>query len=396
MRKLDIELAELNILNVTVLLDEVTGGGTAERTFQLSRHLMLKGHKVTVLTTSVGLSRARVDSLAGIGVVALPCIFKRFFVVLPRLGLVYRLVRDADVIHLMGHWNLLNVLVYYAARMLKKPYAVCPAGELRLFGRSHILKRLFNFLVGHRLIRYASAWIAVTDDEKPQYENYGISPSAVSVLPNGIDPDDLLLAGRSDILDRLGLCQKKYVLFVGRLNSIKGPDLLLEAFLKIAFDYPDLQLVFAGPDGGLKKSLEQSVEVHALRARVHLVGFVSGAEKAALYRGALLLAIPSRHEAMSIVVLEAGVVAVPVMLTDRCGFDEVENSGGGVVVKPDVESISKGIGGLLSRSAELSDMGCRLNALVMENFTWEIAIGRYCDVFADMVAPSIRSFPPAS
>lgn len=371
----------MNVLTVTVLVNAATGGGTAERTLQLARALVARGHQVTVLTTDIGLTPERASMFGGATVIGLHCLLRRFYVVLPRLGVISRCVRRADVIHLMGHWNLLNVLVYAFARLYRRPYAICPAGELRLFGRSRRLKEAFNFAIGNRIVRQATAWIAITPDEQPQYGEYGIPESSVDVLPNGIVPGDLLDAHESDVLLRIGVEPKRYVLFMGRLNPIKGPDLLLEAFAGVSGNGQDVHLVMAGPDGGLADELASRALALGLGDRVHIVGFVAGNDKATLYRNALFLAIPSRHEAMSIVVLEAGVVSVPVLLTDQCGFDDVAEIGGGVVVSADGSAIRRGMQVLLADKESLPQMGERLHEFVMSGYTWDIAVARHERLF---------------
>jgi glycosyltransferase involved in cell wall biosynthesis len=372
----------MRVLNVIGNMDTVLGGGTAERTYQLSRNLVLAGHQVTILTTDIGLHSARLQALSDVRIVGLTCLFRRFLVVVPRWLLVLEMVKNVDVIHIMGHWSMLNILVYWAARFHRKPYFVCPAGELFLFGRSMLLKRLFNMVFGNRLVRDAVGWIAVTDDERSHYANYGINPARVSVLPNGVVPEELTGPAETALLAQLGIQTKRYILFVGRLNPIKGPDLLLEAFVSVSHEHSDIHLVFAGPDGGLLSQLTQRSHDSGLALRLHFPGFISGADKATLYRNAIFLVIPSRHEAMSIVVLEAGAVGVPVLLTDQCGFDVVERIDGGIVVDSSVEGITRGIKQLIQRRDELCEMGSRLRSLVMNSFTWTIIVQRYVDLFA--------------
>ncbi|MBL8449386.1 MAG: glycosyltransferase family 4 protein [Dechloromonas sp.] len=375
----------MHVLCVTVLLDPVTGGGTAERTFQLASYFAARGDAVSVLTTAIGLTEARRQAIARAEVVGLRCLFRRFFVVEPRFGLIAGLVKRSDVIHLMGHWNLLNVLVSVLASWYRVPYVICPAGELKVFGRSRFLKRVFNALVGKAVVRRASGWIAVTDAEFPDFRSYGIDPSDIRVLPNGIAVDGLRDAPHTAIIDRLGVVAKQYVLFMGRLNPIKGPDLLLSAFALVAKEYPELHLVFAGPDGGLLNTLKEESVVKELMARVHFAGYVSGADKATLYRGALFLTIPSRHEAMSIVVLEAGAVGVPVLLTDQCGFDQVADIEGGKVVSPDEQSLAQGMRRLLAKRSELDRMGRNLRRLVEENYSWDTIGALHESYFGSLV-----------
>jgi len=371
----------LHVLCVTVLLDPVTGGGTAERTFQLASYFAEKGDVVTVLTTDVGLMEDRRRAIPGAEIVGLRCLLRRFFVVEPRLALIAALVRRSDVVHLMGHWNILNALAFVVARWYRVPYVICPAGELKLYGRSLLMKRVFNGLVGRSIVRCASGWVAVTEGEFPDFRSYGIDPSQIRVLPNGVDVQALMHLPRTDVLARLGVGSGEYILFMGRLNPIKGPDLLLAAFASVAKDHPWLHLVLAGPDGGLQEALIQDTLRFGLEVRVHFAGYVSGADKATLYKNALFLAIPSRHEAMSIVVLEAGAVGVPVLLTDQCGFDRVGDVEGGVVVAADQTSIAAGIQHLLRRRCDLEKMGRNLNRLIVENYSWDIIGKLHSDYF---------------
>ncbi len=374
----------MRILCVTVLFDQETGGGTAERTLQLVNDLSSRGHQVTLLTTNIGLTASRRNEVKG-PLVGLNCLFRRFYVVEPRLFTVSRLVRQADIIHMMGLWNILNVLVYLFTRFHGVPYVICPAGELKLFGRSLGLKKLFNFLIGRAIVKNANGKIAITEEELPDFGLYGVPPSAVRLLPNGISLTALASQPDTDVLKRLDIQKKQYLLFMGRLNPIKGPDLLLQAFTRIAPRYPHLHLVLAGPDGGMRHTLAEEASRNDLTQRVHFAGYVSGAHKATLYRQALFLCIPSRHEAMSIVVLEAGVVSVPVLLTNRCGFDQVAEQGAGIVVEAEAGSLSEGIDALLQRPGDLVTMGQHLNRLVASQYSWDRIGKLHEDYFRSIV-----------
>jgi glycosyltransferase involved in cell wall biosynthesis len=378
----------MRVLNVNVLLDPITGGGTAERTFQMSRALARAGIECTILTTDIGLTVDRTRQLGNVRVIALPCVSKRFFVVKFSWSQLKALVVSVDVIHLMGHWSMLNVLVTLLARQTGTPYVVCPAGELTLFGRSRWIKQLFNILIGYRIVREAAGYIAVTPDEFPAYVRYGLEASQVTVIPNGINEADFSLDGVSQFADRFGLGAAPFILFMGRLNAIKGPDLLLEAFCSIAHIHPEHHLVFAGPDGGLLSSLQKMTKEQGLSDRVHFIGYVAGLEKAEGYRAADILVIPSRQEAMSIVVLEAGIVGTPVLLTDKCGFNEVARVGGGRVVSATAIDLAAGLDSLLADRSALKGMGEHLQAHVRNSFTWEVIVVRFQDLYQRILARS--------
>jgi glycosyltransferase involved in cell wall biosynthesis len=381
-------IPRMKVLNVVHLLDAVTGGGTAERTFQLSRFFAKSGVACSVLTMDIGISRERLNRLQGVAVIAIPAISRRFPLPLINPFRLVSLVRQADVIHLMNHWTALNVFVYWTCRALGRPYAVCPAGALQIYGRTVFLKKAYNWIVGRRLIRNADACIAITQAETRDFLDHGVDTRRIHIIPNGIDPEDfsedISPDELTDFRKRHGLGNQPVILFMGRLNPIKGPDLLLEAFISISKIFPTHRLVFVGPDNGLYQSLKKTVDAAHLEERIHFLGYLAGRGKACAYRMADVLVIPSRQEAMSIVVLEAGICGTPVLATDRCGLGDLAAEGVVRLVEPTPEAISKGLLELLRHPAEMRETGVRLKQSVFENYLWQTQAQHHLRVFQEM------------
>lgn len=370
----------MRVLSVSALVDPVTGGGTAERTLQLARAMARAGMAVRVLATDAGLrASGRSPNAGGAQLSILPCRNERFLV--PKLdGRIGQYVGEADIVHFCNHWTTLNLLVRREVARLRKPYVVCPAGALPLFGRSRWLKRGYNAIGGRALVAQADGWVAITQREKADFAAYGVDPAKVDVIPNGIDPAEYAEGDASAFRARFSLGAGRIILFVGRLNAIKGPDLLLDAFLSRARSLSTARLVFVGPDGGMRAALEERVRSHSSHDLVVFAGWLGGADKVAAYRAADLVVVPSRQEAMSLVALEAGACAKPVLLTDRCGFDEAATSGGARIVPADANAIGAALAELLERGA-LARMGERLRQLVLSEYTWEAAVRRYAALF---------------
>jgi glycosyltransferase involved in cell wall biosynthesis len=89
---------------------------------------------------------------------------------------------------------------------------------------------------------------------------------------------------------------------------------------------------------------------------------------------------------MSIVVLEAGLVGTPVLLTDRCGFDEVSTVGGGKVVAATADDLAVGLDSLLTNRSELADMGNRLKSHVQHGYTWDVIVERFLGFYEQILA----------
>lgn len=375
----------MKILNVSNTIDPVTGGGEAERSFQMSKYLAQSGADCRVLTIDTSLDAERKNFLGERGVIALPCLFRRFYI--PRFSFcqINSLVGDADVIHLMGHWTILNALVYLSIRKHNKPYVVCPAGSLPIFGRSKLFKKIYNLVVGNKIIRNASMCIAVTPDEVSSFISYGVKQNKIHVIPNGISESDYIAEDNKSFRGKYGLGERPFILFMGRLNSIKGPDLLLKAFCKLKDNFPEFNLVFVGPDGGMLSELKGVVKTEGVEDQVHFLGYLGGVDKSYAYHAATLLVIPSRHEAMSIVVLEAGVSGKPVLLTDQCGFNQIADVGGGWVVPATIEGLHKGLYEILSNMDSIDSAAVKIKKYVGKNFSWEVIVQEYWKLYSKLI-----------
>ena len=375
----------MKILNVSSTFDPVTGGGEAERSFQMSKFLYQSGASCTLLTIDTGLSAERKTILGEGVVIALPCILRRFYIPKFSFKIINEIVAEADIVHLMGHWTLLNAIVYQAVRKQNKPYVVCPAGALPIFGRSKVFKKIYNFVVGEKIIQNASMCIAVTVDEIDSFVSYGVMRDRVRVIPNGISESDFIEDDSNSFRVKFGLGIRPFILFVGRLNLIKGPDLLLKAFCEIKNKFPEVDLVFAGPDGGMLAELKGIVKNESAEGRVHFVGYLGGVDKSRAYHAAEFLTIPSRHEAMSIVVLEAGVSGTPVLLTDQCGFNQISLVGGGWVVPATIEGLIDGLTEVLSSPGQIEVAASKIKKYVVGNFSWAIIVQEYWKLYSTLL-----------
>ncbi|WP_413581372.1 glycosyltransferase [Bdellovibrio sp. HCB288] len=370
----------MRILTVNHTIDPVFGGGTAERTFELSQALVKSGYDCTILTLLEGESPRE---LKGGRIVRLPvCKFG----LIPKYlfkGIV-REVKGADVVHMMGHWTVLNALVYLTARHFRKPYVFCPAGALPIFGRSKFVKYIYNLLIGKSIVRNASRCIATTENEIKHFVSYGVSADQVLLIPNAIKDPIVSDINGNELSKKLGLHTPNYVLFLGRLNLIKGPDLLVAAFCNIMAEFPDVDLVMAGPDDGMLSELKATVKERRANDRIHFAGYIGGVEKFQVLKAALVLALPSRQEAMSLVVLEAGCVKTPTVFTDQCGLDKFAKADCGWMVPVSIEGLELGLKEALVNRESIRKKGERVFEFVQERYMWSSVVGAYSKMFRDL------------
>jgi glycosyltransferase involved in cell wall biosynthesis len=130
-------------------------------------------------------------------------------------------------------------------------------------------------------------------------------------IPNGVLPHDFLPPG--EFLGKWGIREKKYILTVGRLVPEKGFHDLVEAFSALSSDW---NLVIAGT-ADHKDQYTKDLERMALSdERIVMTGFVKGRELSELYSNAGLFVLPSYHEGLPIVALEAMSYKLPILASD--------------------------------------------------------------------------------
>lgn len=371
----------MKILNVNHIMDPVTGGGTAERTFQMSQHLINHGEECTILTL-VGGQQKRV--LKGGQFIVLPIVSLRFLIPKYLFKGMAKPVKEADVIHLMGHWTLLNVMVYVLAKIYNKPYVFCPAGSLPIFGRSKWLKKIYNLVIGKSIVQNAGKCIAITEIEKMHFHDYGVDPSRVSLIPNSIAIPQMPPLNENQFIEKFSVGNKPFILFLGQLSYIKGPDLLVSAFCSIMDKISEYDLVVVGPDVNMLAVLKELVEKNKAQDRVHFVGYLGGLDKFQAYQAATILAIPSRQEAMSLVVLEAAAVGTPAVFTDQCGLDKFAEAGCGWIVPATIEGLAQGLTTALSDVSAIRAMNAKVSDYVQKNYSWDQAVKTFQKMYQEL------------
>ena len=375
----------MKILNVNMSINSIYGGGTAERILQLSREFPKVGIDSEVLTLDLGLTEDILRTLKMVKVHSVPCLSERFFlpsITFSTLNTIKNSVRNVDLIHIMGHWSIINALAYIFARYFKKHYVFCPAGTLIIHGRSKIIKHIYNLIIGKSIIKNASAYIASTKDEVEIINKNGGINRKIKIITNGIESNNLPVFNDNSFRSKYKLGDAPFLLFIGTFSSIKGPDLLLKAFKRLQHLFPSYHLVFAGKSRGMLKDLKKYVINSELEKKVHFIGYLDNIDKYRAYHAADLLVVPSRSEVISMVALEAGLTATPVLITDKCGFNELSKTNGGIVVAATSDGIEKGLIEMLSSDNDkLKLMGVNLEKYVKENFTWTTIIKKYIKLF---------------
>ncbi|MBI1967395.1 MAG: glycosyltransferase [Gemmatimonadetes bacterium] len=178
-------------------------------------------------------------------------------------------------------------------------------------------------------LRRWSAWrrvdriIAISDAVKRVLTADGVNPRDISVVPSGIDPEEVRRAAATplSIRARLGLpASTPLAVNVAALVDHKDQRTLIHAAQIARPLRPDLHWAIAG-EGKLRRDLENQIRVLELSDRVHLVGYMDEAD--ALIREADVFVMSSKEEGLGSVVLNALALEKPVIATAGGGIPEI-------------------------------------------------------------------------
>ncbi len=239
---------------------------------------------------------------------------------------------DAVIVH--GLWQYLGLSVRAVTRHRNgPPYFVIPHGMLDPSIRStypvkHVKKWLYWMLFERRVLRDARAVLFTCQEERrlarktfPLYECDERVITYGTARPEG-SPEAWSAAWRARSPSSAG---HRYFLFLGRIHSKKGIELLIRAYSKITRTYalshggtpPDL--VIAGPclDDRYLTTLKTLSQAEGVEAKVHWPGMLTGDAKWGALADAEAFVLPSYQENFGIAVVEALACGTPVLISDR-------------------------------------------------------------------------------
>lgn len=192
----------------------------------------------------------------------------------------------------------------------------------RVFGESGRQKWLVR-----QAAKIVDHFVGVSQDIADMAIEFGVHPSKVSVIRNGIGDHTL---GSSEPPKRHD--QRPYVLCIARLSPEKGVSTLIDAAAVMKKRNPAVKVVIAG-DGPCRDDLERQVDELGLRDHVKLIGQTDRVGQ--LLSKARVFALPSNSEGVALTLLEAMFARVPIVATDVGGTPEVIRDGvNGLLVMP--------------------------------------------------------------
>jgi len=268
-------------------------------------------------------------------------------------GAVRRAVRELDVVH----YPLTVPIPKASAPRVVTLHDLQHRDLPELFSRA---QRLFRGRAYDRAVERSAATVVPSEFVRARaIDLLDVDPRRVKVVPHGVD-HDMFRPGRES--------RESFLLYPARPWRHKNHPRLLQAFVDLRRERPDLRLVLTGAGLERLSPLPEGVEPR---------GLVTRDELASLYRRAACLVFPSLHEGFGLPALEAMASGCPVAAATSGALPEVCGDAAVLFDPEDARAIANSVREALSRADDLRAAGIARAA----EFTWTESARRHEDVY---------------
>ena len=297
--------------------------------------------------------------------------------------------RDKKMVHFHGLWQKNFPRVSAKCRRLRIPYVVSPHGMLEPWAWRHKWwkKRVYFQLIERRHLAGAARLVATSETEAANLKSF-FPASNCAVLPLGIPeargPD------YEGARQSLGWKSSELILlFLSRIHPKKGLDLLIKGLASLRGIATSagarLVVVGDGSDNYVQNLRRLAEEKLGGVLPITWVGGVWDHRKWTYLQAADLMCLPSHSENFGLVILEALQVGTPVVTTDQTPWSELPGWGGGWIVRPGVEPLTKALAEFFSQPRWTAEQRTRLAADIQNWFSWKKVGPAYIQFYEDIL-----------
>jgi D-inositol-3-phosphate glycosyltransferase len=255
-------------------------------------------------------------------------------------------------------------------------------------------------IIGEEQVVDAADWLVANTDEEARalIDLYDADPRTVMTVNPGVDLDVFRPGDRTLARRELGLPTDAVVLaFVGRIQPLKAPDVLLRAAARLLETRPGLRerlvvAVVGGPSGSGTAKPDALIRLARTLGIADVVRFVPPVPQgglAAWYRAATVVAVPSYNESFGLVALEAQACGTPVVAAATGGLlTAVCDGESGVLVDGhDPDQWARVLGDLVGDEARTARLG-EGGVAHAQGFGWPVTAARTLDVYSAAITAS--------
>ncbi|MGE0685595.1 MAG: glycosyltransferase [Dehalococcoidia bacterium] len=241
-----------------------------------------------------------------------------------------------------------------------------------------------------RIIAEVDKIICATEAERTSIQVlYGARASSVAVIPLGVDLGRFQPQDKAAARAELGLEDERIVLFVGRIEPLKGIDILINAAAMLDSDV-DCSVLIVGGDEATRTQVTKLQELAKLRGISHRVAFTGAVDHEKLplyYNAADICVVPSHYESFGLVAVEAMASGLPVVASRVGGLIGTVKDGETGYLVPWLcpEPFAERIELLLDNEPLRRSLGAAAREEVAR-YRWENVAAGVLDVYESLIA----------
>jgi len=372
-----------------------TFGGVEQVMYELAQRQLKDGHEVHVFCCDSDKDKRikiKDEIIEGVRVHRLPYWFRLSLNTFFWPSLLWKLQGDFDVVHthVSGHDYILFVGILSKIKRFKHIHTThCPWTDTSF--RPWILKPflLLNELFFNKFsFRFIDKIVSITPWELKRLYKYVKDKSKIVVIPNGTDKILYKKIKNNKFKKKNNIKEKKLVLFFGRLNPTKGPEVLAKAAIEISKKRKDIAFVWVGPDEGKAEEVKELIKPHK---NMKYLGPIRGKENIAeMYQAADVYALPSYREGLPLTLFEAMASELPIVTCPVNGIPyEMKDSENGFFVEyGDVDALAEKILKVLD-NLKIAKKMSKNNFKKAKNFDWDIIYRRYMEEYETLLSKTL-------
>lgn len=222
----------------------------------------------------------------------------------------------------------------------------------------------------------------------PSLLEIGAKEETLMVTPSGVRDESLGSFDGRNFLQKHGIDGSPVILYMGRLNPLKGPENLLLVAPRLLKRFPRAAFVFVGPEqSGYLDHLKTVVSSLGIGSRVFFTGPIYGfEEKMEAYASCDVFVLPTTYEGTSQAVFEAMSQARPIVATAVGGIPFQIESGkeGTLVPYGDLPALAAGIESMLNNPELAAELGANARAKVSRSFRYSMLASNMAEIYRDI------------
>ncbi len=378
----------MNILQVIPYF-AFTRGGDVNVCYNLTKQFTQMGHNVTILTTTFDYNKEDTENIPNLTMVPIEYKFNlALFIYSPKMKeWLENNIENYDIIHLHELRSYQNNIVIKYAKKFNIPYILQPHASTPKHVNKSVIKYIYDFFYGNRIMKNATTTIAVSEEEA--YFDRLMDAKDVRVIYNGMNLEDFENLPEKGTFKNKNNITSPYILYLGRIDALKGINYIIEAFGKLPDDYSQYKLVIAGKITDYKKELDKIIKRYNLENKVIFTGFVEEEDKISIYHDAELFVNPVKYMGgVSITVFESLLSNTPVIVTKESGELIEKINAGSIVEYGDVESLKNEIITSLEDKELTKKQVLNAQRYIKNNLDWKNVSDRILDIYSEAIRGS--------